>query len=100
VPEPEGGAHRDPDYAAVLVLDAIVEALEELHDISPDRLVKERYRKFRRLGQTNTYIRELVAQEVVELSSLIGRTLGNLKERLPFGREEDTSEARAPVSGH
>ncbi len=100
VPEPEGGAHRDPDYAAVLVLDAIVEALEELHDISPDRLVKERYRKFRRLGQTNTYIRELVAQEVVELSSLIGRTLGNLKERLPFGREEDASEARAPVSGH
>ncbi|MCX2726041.1 acetyl-CoA carboxylase carboxyl transferase subunit alpha [Thermomicrobium sp. 4228-Ro] len=97
VPEPEGGAHRDPDYAAVLVLDAIVEALADLRDISPERLVKERYRKFRRLGQTNTYIRELVAQEVTELSSLIGRTLGSLRERLPFGREEDETEER-PVT--
>ncbi|MDW8058914.1 MAG: acetyl-CoA carboxylase, carboxyltransferase subunit beta [Thermomicrobium sp.] len=98
VPEPEGGAHRDPDYAAVLVLDAIVEALAELRDIPPERLVRERYRKFRRLGQTNTYFRELVAQEVAELSGLIGRTLGNLRDRWPFGREEETMpERHAPI---
>ena len=96
VPEPEGGAHRDPDYAAVLLLDAIVESLDELHDISPERLVRERYRKFRRMGQTNTYFRELVAQEVAELSGLIGRTLGGLRERLPFGREEEAVGQGSP----
>ncbi|MFN3337866.1 MAG: acetyl-CoA carboxylase carboxyl transferase subunit beta, partial [Thermomicrobium sp.] len=89
---------RDPDYAAVLVLDAIVEALDELHDISPERLVRERYRKFRRMGQTNTYFRELVAQEVAELSGLIGRTLGGLRERLPFGREEEAVGQGLPGS--
>uniref|UniRef100_A0A7C5RUR5 Multifunctional fusion protein n=1 Tax=Thermomicrobium roseum TaxID=500 RepID=A0A7C5RUR5_THERO len=96
VPEPEGGAHRDPDYAAVLLLDAIVESLDELHDISPERLVRERYRKFRRMGHTNTYFRELVAQEVAELSGLIGRTLGGLRERLPFGREEEAVGQGSP----
>ncbi len=96
VPEPEGGAHRDVDYAAVLVLDAIVEALSEIRDVAPDKLVKERYRKFRRMGQTNTYIRELVAQEVNELSGLIGRTLGHLRERLPFARDDE--EASTPVA--
>ncbi len=96
VPEPEGGAHRDPDYAAVLVLDAISEALADLHDISPERLVRERYRKFRRMGQTNTYFRELVAQEVAELSGLIGRTLEGLRGRLPFGREEEVVGQGSP----
>lgn len=93
VPEPEGGAHRDPDYAAVLVLDAIVECLAELTEYSPERLVRERYRKFRRMGQTNTYFRELVAQEVAELSGLIARGLGSLKDRWPFGREEPVTVA-------
>lgn len=92
VPEPEGGAHRDPDYAAVLVLDALVEALAELREIPAERLVRERYRKFRRMGQTNTFFRELVAQEVSELSALIGRRLGTLRERFPFGREVEFSE--------
>lgn len=97
VPEPEGGAHRDPDYAAVLVLDAIVEALNEVVDIPPDKLVRERYRKFRRMGQTNTYIRELVAQEVAELSATIGRTLGSLRDRFPFSKDEEVVEASPTV---
>ena len=50
VPEPEGGAHLDPDYAALLLRNFVLDALLELRKTSPRRLVDERYRKFRRMG--------------------------------------------------
>jgi acetyl-CoA carboxylase carboxyl transferase subunit beta len=87
VPEPEGGAHRDHDYAAALLLDALVRALAELLEVPAEKLVRERYRKFRRMGQTNTYIRELVSQEVSEFSAAVSRTLTSLRGRLPFTHE-------------
>lgn len=95
VPEPEGGAHRDHDYAAALLLDAIVRALAEVIEMPPEKLVRERYRKFRRMGQTNTYIRELVSQEVSELSAVVSRTFISLRERLPFAHEAE----EAPEEG-
>uniref|UniRef100_A0A831TIL8 Acetyl-coenzyme A carboxylase carboxyl transferase subunit alpha n=2 Tax=Thermorudis TaxID=1649508 RepID=A0A831TIL8_9BACT len=91
VPEPEGGAHRDHDYAAALLLDAIARALAEVIEMPPEKLVRERYRKFRRMGQTNTYIRELVSQEVSELSAVVSRTFISLRERLPFAHEAEES---------
>lgn len=91
VPEPEGGAHTDPDYAAALLLDAVTDALADLVDTAPEKLVRERYRKFRRMGQHNTYLRELVAAEVEEWGSRVSRTLGSLRERLPFGEDEDAA---------
>ena len=87
VPEPEGGAHRDHDYAATLLLDAIVRVLAELQEVPADKLVRERYRKFRRMGQTNTYIRELVSQEVSEFSAAVSRTVTSLRVRFPFSHE-------------
>ncbi|MDI3340619.1 MAG: acetyl-CoA carboxylase, carboxyltransferase subunit beta, partial [Sphaerobacter sp.] len=75
VPEPEGGAHADPDYAAALLLNALTSALAELADTSAEKLVRERYRKFRRMGQHNTYLRELIAQEATEFGDRVSRTL-------------------------
>ena len=46
-----GGAHRDPDYAAVLLRNFIVDALIELRKLNSTKLLDERYRKFRRMGQ-------------------------------------------------
>ena len=85
VPEPEGGAHLDPDFTAALLLDSITESLSELIDQSPGKLTRERYRKFRRMGQHNTYLRELVAQEATGLISRFTGTLDSLRELLPFG---------------
>src|SRR5690606_18165822 len=93
VPEPEGGAHRNPDYSAALLLNALTNALGDLVDDSPEKLVRERYRKFRRMGQHNTYLRELIAQEASEWSTWVSRTLGSLRERLPFGEEQDGHRA-------
>jgi acetyl-CoA carboxylase carboxyl transferase subunit alpha len=50
VPEPEGGAHTDPDEAAKLLGESLQEALEELESLAPDDLKRRRRAKFRSLG--------------------------------------------------
>jgi acetyl-CoA carboxylase carboxyl transferase subunit alpha len=50
VPEPEGGAHTNPDEAARLLGESLREALDELESISPDDLKRRRRAKFRSLG--------------------------------------------------
>jgi acetyl-CoA carboxylase carboxyl transferase subunit alpha len=50
VPEPEGGAHTDPDEAARLLGEALAESLEELVDVPGDELRRRRRLRFRSLG--------------------------------------------------
>ncbi|HEU5277457.1 MAG TPA: acetyl-CoA carboxylase carboxyltransferase subunit alpha [Gaiellaceae bacterium] len=50
VPEPEGGAHTNPDEAARLLGEGLREALEDLESLSPDELKRRRRAKFRSLG--------------------------------------------------
>ena len=50
VPEPEGGAHTDPDGAARLLGESLRESLEDLESIAPDDLKRRRRAKFRSLG--------------------------------------------------
>jgi acetyl-CoA carboxylase carboxyl transferase subunit alpha len=50
VPEPEGGAHTDPDAAARLLGESLQEALEELESVPSDDLKRRRRAKFRSLG--------------------------------------------------
>lgn len=51
VPEPIGGAHRDHEAAAREVRKAVARNLGELRDIPMERLLAERYDKFRRMGR-------------------------------------------------
>src|SRR5215468_570797 len=50
VPEPEKGAHTDPDHAAQLLGDALRESLAELEGIPGDDLRRRRRARFRSLG--------------------------------------------------
>jgi len=50
VPEPDDGAHTNPDEAARLLGESLQEALEELESVSPDDLKRRRRAKFRSLG--------------------------------------------------
>jgi acetyl-CoA carboxylase carboxyl transferase subunit alpha len=50
VPEPEGGAHTDPDAAARLLGETLQDALDELDSVAPDDLKRRRRAKFRSLG--------------------------------------------------
>jgi acetyl-CoA carboxylase carboxyl transferase subunit alpha len=55
IPEPVGGAHRDYHGAAATLKKAIVRHLTELQTVSEERLVSERYQRFRRMG---TFVEE------------------------------------------
>ncbi len=72
VPEPEGGAHHDADYAALLLKNFLLDALIELRRTQPNKLVDERYRKFRRMGQ----------QPVASRRESFTRELDELQRRL------------------
>ena len=50
VPEPEGGAHKNHDAAAVLLKAALVDVLEELEDVPGEELRRRRRAKFRGMG--------------------------------------------------
>ncbi len=50
IPEPAGGAHRDPDTIAKTVGDAIRRHLGELKKLTPEQLVVDRYKKYRAMG--------------------------------------------------
>ena len=51
VKEPLGGAHRDHATAARNLHEAIARNLDELRKIPPQRLVEERYQKFRKMSR-------------------------------------------------
>lgn len=50
VPEPQGGAHRNPDEAAKNLKNTIKKHLEELKKIPADKLLSSRYQKYRKIG--------------------------------------------------
>ena len=50
IPEPLGGAHRDPQETAKRLKQAIVRALAELSSVPIAQLVSRRYEKLRRMG--------------------------------------------------
>lgn len=51
IPEPRGGAHRDPDYQAAQIKQKLLEHLGELRTMDRRALIEDRYRKFRGIGQ-------------------------------------------------
>jgi acetyl-CoA carboxylase carboxyl transferase subunit alpha len=50
IPEPLGGAHRDPAAAAANVREALLESLEQLEKLPADKLVDQRYRRLMDYG--------------------------------------------------
>ena len=54
VPEPEGGAHLDPENTVRKVGDLIMNSLEELSAIPTQTLLDQRYQKYRVIGAFNT----------------------------------------------
>jgi acetyl-CoA carboxylase carboxyl transferase subunit alpha len=50
VPEPPEGAHMDPDAAAQFLRSTLKQALDELSGLPPERIIEERYAKFRQMG--------------------------------------------------
>jgi acetyl-CoA carboxylase carboxyl transferase subunit alpha len=60
VPEPAGGAHRYPEETCQNVADALERWLVRLEAKEPQRLLDERYEKYRAMGQYEELTREMV----------------------------------------
>jgi acetyl-CoA carboxylase carboxyl transferase subunit alpha len=54
LPEPLGGAHRNPQDAAKALKKTILTHLDRFSSVSPDTLVKKRIEKFRSMGKYST----------------------------------------------
>jgi acetyl-CoA carboxylase carboxyl transferase subunit beta len=98
VPEPEGGAHNDPDYAALLLQGALSQALAELRRTSGQSLAEERYRKFRRMGEVETADRDGIAQELDAIQARVGRAMAALFDLRPRRREAAAEHAPDPAA--
>ncbi len=50
VPEPMGGAHRDPERAGQILKEILLEELRALKKVKPERLIQDRIAKFAKMG--------------------------------------------------
>ncbi len=81
VPEPEGGAHADADEAARLLKNTIIRELLDAQQLTPAKLIKNRYKKFRRMGEYSSYFRAAISKEVSDVQELIQRGVSKIKQR-------------------
>jgi enoyl-CoA hydratase/carnithine racemase len=94
VPEPEGASHSSPDAAARYLQLALVRDLGYLLKQPGKKLVKERQRKFRRMGEYSSYFKDAVRQEVSLLREIaVKRGRGEPKE--PDVKKADKKRAKA-----
>ena len=72
VPEPEGGSHLNLNEAASILQASMQMQLAELGKLSQGKLLRQRYRKFRRMGETSNYSNEAMTREVELLMNISG----------------------------
>ncbi len=53
IPEPPGGAHKNPQQAALVLKDAILEEIKSLSKLKPEKLIERRISKFCKMGSWN-----------------------------------------------
>ncbi len=97
VPEPEGGSHVDPREASASLQTAILTNIVQLSKMSQGKLLKKRYRKFRRMGESSGHSQEAMNREVNLLMSI---TSGDAPPERPprkpkrKDREKESTEAQ------
>lgn len=50
IPEPEGGAHNNPEATAANLKESLLRSLKKLMALSPEKLLENRFEKFRKIG--------------------------------------------------
>jgi acetyl-CoA carboxylase carboxyl transferase alpha subunit len=73
VPEPSEGAHRNPSAAALRLKTALEEEMTVLKARSTRRVLSDRYRKFRKMGEYSSHFRLAITQEVATLQGYVAQ---------------------------
>ena len=71
VPEPPGGAHLDPEEAARQLRRMIVSELVNLQSTATKKMLKDRYKKYRNIGEYSSYFSAALTREVNALQNLV-----------------------------
>ena len=71
VPEPRNGAHSDPDEAARMLHRVLVVELAGLQSKSAKKRARERYAKYRDMGEYSSQIKATIAKEVNAVQNLV-----------------------------
>ena len=94
VPEPEGGAHVDPREASATLQTAILTNIVQLSKMSQGKLLKKRYKKFRRMGESSGHSQEAMNREVNLLMSI---TSGDARPERPSRKQRRKGRAEEPA---
>ncbi|HLJ60403.1 MAG TPA: acetyl-CoA carboxylase carboxyl transferase subunit alpha [bacterium] len=89
VPEPVGGAHVDHAAAAAALRRHLVASLRTLRRVAPEKLLGRRYAKYRHIGRTGVYWREIVRAEMQD-------ALDSIARRFPRGEGPSRRATGAP----
>jgi acetyl-CoA carboxylase carboxyl transferase subunit beta len=99
VPEPEGGSHVDPREASATLQTAILTNIVQLSKMSQGKLLKKRYRKFRRMGESSGHSQEAMNREVNLLMSITsGDAPPERPPRKPKRKDRVKESAEAQVA--
>ena len=81
VPEPPGGAHTNPEEAARQLRRILLQELAELQSMSKRKLLNNRYKKFRKMGEYSSHFRAAITREVNALRGLVTTGVKRLARR-------------------
>ena len=92
VQEPPGGAHANPDEAARQLLRVLLQQLAELQSMSTKRFLRDRYKKFRKMGEYSSHFRLAITREVNALRGLVATGVRRIARRQGEEPEDDLLE--------
>lgn len=81
VPEPPEGAHRNPSEAALRLKIALESELLLIKARSTRRILKDRYKKFRKMGEYSSHFRVAVTKEVAVLQRYVSQGVRLIRRR-------------------
>ena len=79
IPEPHGGAHTDHHETARLLKRGILQELVMLQGISRKRRLKNRYKKFRNIGEYSSHFGSSISREVNTLRGTVSRRVKEIR---------------------
>ena len=93
VPEPPGGAHTNPDEAARQLKRILVSELAALQLKSTKKMLRERYKKYRNIGEYSSHFRAAITREVSTLRGLVSSGVRRIARRGSNASPEDLEPA-------
>ena len=98
VAEPQGGAHTDPGAAARHLKRILLRELAELQSLPIKRLLKDRYKKFRKMGEYSSHFRAAVSKEVSQLQTYVVKGVKSIRRRTGRRKQEAQSTEAEEVN--